>query len=122
MSSRARSVVRQLDAGLSGAAACARGGIELLKGPGLESLVPDDEPIAIPQEDLDAIATSIEEEEEVTREGILPKEFPNHALETIESFSHIRRLGAEENCARRRGVEGTSVVSPAARLEFSGGA
>jgi hypothetical protein len=66
----------------------------LLKGPGLKSLIPDDESITVPPEELDAIATPVKKEEEMTRERVLPQEFPNHALETIESFSHIRRLGA----------------------------
>jgi hypothetical protein len=74
----------------------------LLKGSGLKSFVPDDEPITVPPEQFDAIATPIEKEEEVTRERILPQEFPNHALETIESFSHIRWPGAKENAHRGR--------------------
>jgi hypothetical protein len=72
----------------------------LLKGPGLESLVPDDEPVTVPPEELDPIATPVEKEEEVTRERVLSQEFPNHTLETVESFSHIRRLGAQENAHR----------------------
>jgi hypothetical protein len=72
----------------------------LLKGPGLKSFVPDDEPITVPPEQFDAIATPVEKEEEMTRERVLPQEFPNHALETIESFSHIRRPGAKENAHR----------------------
>jgi hypothetical protein len=70
--------------------------IELLKSSGLKPFVPDDEPITVPPEQLDAIATPVEKEEEVTRERVLLQEFPNHALETIESFSHIRWPGAKE--------------------------
>ena len=93
--------------------------MELLKGPGLESLVPDDPTVTLPKQDLDAIAAAIEEEEEMPGEGILSEVFANHALKTIESFSHIRWSGAKENCAPRRGVEQTSVVSPARAVELS---
>jgi hypothetical protein len=72
----------------------------LLKSSSLKSFVPDYEPITVPPEQLDAIATPVEKEEEVTRARVLPQEFPNHALETIESFSHIRWPNAKENAHR----------------------
>ena len=39
----------------------------------------------------------VEKKEEVARERILPEEFPNHALKSVENFSHIRWPGAKEN-------------------------
>jgi hypothetical protein len=62
----------------------------LLKSSGLKSFVPDDKPITVPPEQFDTIAMPIEKEEEMTRD----------ALETIESFSHIRWSGAKVNAHR----------------------
>ena len=61
----------ELKAGLPRSAIGAGRGIEFLKGAGLESLVPDDQTVSLPEEDLDAIAAAIEKQEQVTRERIL---------------------------------------------------
>ena len=62
----------QLDAVcISGVATGTRGGIELLEGSSLESLVPDDEAVAFPEEHLDAITAAIERTEEMSGEWIL---------------------------------------------------
>jgi hypothetical protein len=74
----------------------------LLKGSGLKSFVPDDEPITVPPEDLDAIAAPIEKEEEVTREWVLLQEFPNHALKTIDPDEVIWDLELAASWSRRR--------------------
>ena len=52
-------------------------GVELLEGPDLQPLVPDDNSALIPCEDLDAIAPAIEEEEEMAGQEVLPKAFLN---------------------------------------------
>ena len=70
-------------------------GSKLLKGTKPRvAYTKDHETIAFPQQDLDAIAAPIEEEEEMPGEGILSEIFASHALQTIESFSHVRWLGS----------------------------
>jgi hypothetical protein len=53
-------------------------GIELREGAGLEPLISDDQSVALPEEDLDAIAATVEEEKEVSGEGILAKKLAHH--------------------------------------------
>src|ERR1700727_902160 len=72
-------------------------GIELLKGAGLEPLVPDDQTISLPEEDLDAIAAAIEKQKQVAREGILAEKFLHHTEKTVEALAHVCRFCAEEN-------------------------
>jgi hypothetical protein len=60
-------------------------------------LVPDDQTISLPKEDLDSIAAAIEKKEQVPREGILAEKFTHHTEKTIEAFTHVRRFCAEEN-------------------------
>ena len=51
--------------------AVAFGGAGHLEGPGLESLVPDGQPVAIEVEDLDPISAAVDEEEEMAGQGVL---------------------------------------------------
>jgi hypothetical protein len=48
-------------------------GIELLEGPGLQPLVPDDQPITVKMEDLDPISATVEEEEEMAGQEVLER-------------------------------------------------
>jgi hypothetical protein len=57
-----------------------------LKGAGLEPLVPDDQAVMIPEEDLDPISAAVEEEEEMAGQGILSEAFPNQAGEAVERW------------------------------------
>ena len=72
-------------------------GIELLEGSRLEPLIPNDQAVGFPEEDLDPIPSAIEKQEEVTGERILAQEFVHHSQEAVEAFSHVGRPGAEEN-------------------------
>jgi len=60
----------EFEAGLPRFAIGAGCGIEFLKRAGLEPLVPNDQTVSLPEEDLDAIAAAIEKQEKVTRERI----------------------------------------------------
>ena len=51
----------------------ARVGIEFLKGSGLKSLVPYDQSVRLPEEDLYPIAAAVEEQEQMPRERVLPQ-------------------------------------------------
>jgi hypothetical protein len=86
--------------GLSRSAIVTSRGIEFLKSAGLESLVPDDQTVSLPEEDLDAIATTIEKKEQVTRERVLAKILAGHPHEPIEAFSHVSRFYTQENADR----------------------
>ena len=69
-------------------------GIQLLKGAGLEPLVPDDQAVMIPEEDLEPIAAAVEKEEEMAGQGVLAEAFPNQAGETIERGIFLIPLAA----------------------------
>src|SRR5947209_8605053 len=75
-------------------------GIKMLKGAGLEPLVPDGQAVVIPEEDLDPISAAVEEEEEMAGQGVLAEAFPNQAGEAVEALAHIGGLGAEKDAHR----------------------
>src|SRR5271166_4552763 len=79
----------ELKAGLPRSAIGAGRGIEFLKGAGLESLVPDDQAVWLPEEDLDAIAAAVEEQEEMSGERILPEMLVDHSQEAVEALAHV---------------------------------
>ena len=58
--------------------------------------------VTFPEEDLDAITSAIEEQEEVTGERILPEELVHHTEEPVEALSMSVVPGAEAKRARRR--------------------
>ncbi|MEO8924136.1 MAG: hypothetical protein ABI330_15140 [Caldimonas sp.] len=87
----------EFEAGLPCFAIDAGRGIEFLKSAGLEPLVPDDQTVSLPEEDLDAIAAAIEKQEQVAREGILAEKFLHHSEKTVEAFAHVGRFCAEED-------------------------
>src|SRR5438045_2836134 len=62
---------RELDPGRARNVVGPAFGIKLLKGAGLEPLVPDDQAVMIPEEDLDPIAAAVEKEEEMAGQGVL---------------------------------------------------
>jgi hypothetical protein len=62
-----------------------------------EPLVPDDVAVAIPVEDFDAITPAVEEEEEMTRKGILAEVFADDGGERIEAFAQVDRGDMEED-------------------------
>ena len=68
-----------------------------MEGAGLESLVPNDQAVGLPEEDLDAIAAAVEEQEEMSGERILTKKLVHHSQKPVEAFSHVSRPGAKEN-------------------------
>jgi hypothetical protein len=69
-----------------------------LKGSGLESLVPDDQPVGIPMKHLDTITSSVEEEKEMTGEKVfLGEGLADESGETVEAFSEVHGVGVEED-------------------------
>ena len=57
-------------------------------------LCPDGQAIAVPIEDLDAIAPLVDEDEEMTGEGI-QRQAGSQGEEPVEAFAHVGRFGGE---------------------------
>ncbi len=68
-----------------------------LKRAGLQPLVENAEPVTIPEEDLDSIATPVEEQEQVSRQGILIEDRLRPAHQMVEAVIHLRGRRAKEN-------------------------
>ena len=68
-----------------------------LEGPGLESLVPDGQTVAIEVEDLDPISAAVDEEEEMAGQGILAEALLDQPGEAVETVAHVDGAGAEED-------------------------
>ena len=73
------------------------GGGQHLERACFQTFVPDAEPVMIPEQNLDAIAAAVEEQEEVTRSGILIEDLLNAAHQRIEAVGHLRGRGAYED-------------------------
>lgn len=63
----------------------------------LQSLHPDSKPIVVPIEELDSVATMIDEQEQTTLPNVLSEVFGDDSKETIKAFAHIDRLGVQED-------------------------
>src|SRR5476651_1367107 len=62
-----------------------------------EAFVPDGESVAVPPEDLEAVAPAIGENEEMAREGIFAEEVAHLADEAVEAATHVGGPGADED-------------------------
>ena len=62
-----------------------------LEAASFESLRPYDKAIAIPEKDLASITRSIEENEVIAVENILPKRLSDDRIQTIKALPHVRR-------------------------------
>jgi len=71
--------------------------IRKLKSASLQSLIKNAESVAIPEEDLDAVATTVEKQEQVSRQGILIKDRFRLTHQVIEAVAHLRGRRAEED-------------------------
>jgi hypothetical protein len=58
-----------------------------LEGAGLESFVPDRQPVSVKVEDLDPISPAVEEKEKMAGQRVLPKALLNQSGETVEAFA-----------------------------------
>src|SRR3954464_2728674 len=58
-------------------------------------LGPDGQPIAVPIQDLDAIAPSIEEDEEVSREGIELEGTGRQRGQAVKTLAHVGGFSGE---------------------------
>jgi hypothetical protein len=63
----------------------------------LERLVPDRQAVTIELEDLDAISPPIDEEEDMTGQGILAEALLDQPGEAVEAFAHVGGPGAEDD-------------------------
>ena len=70
--------------------------IRELKRAGLQPLVENAEAVTIPEEDLDSIATAVEKQEQVPRQGVLIENRFGLAHQMIEAVVHPRGRCAEE--------------------------
>jgi hypothetical protein len=62
--------------------------IRKLKRTSLQPFVEDAEPVTIPEEDLDSIATLVEEQEQVSRQGILIEDRFRLSHQVVEAVVH----------------------------------
>src|SRR5207237_2341172 len=70
-------------------------GLRDAEGPALEPLGPDGQAIAVPVEDLDAIPAAVDEDEEVTGEGIELGGSCDEGGEAVEALAHVGRFLGE---------------------------
>jgi hypothetical protein len=70
--------------------------------PSLQALRPNHVAVAVPMEDLDAIATPIEKNEEVTGEWILSDDRRGQGRQPVKPASHVGRRSGQENPDGRR--------------------
>src|ERR1700677_1363798 len=76
------------------------GGGRNAEGPALESLGPDGQTIPVPIQDLDAIATLVDEDKEMTREGVERQAARCQGGQAVETLAHVGRLLGEVNADR----------------------
>ena len=70
---------------------------ELKSTGSFESFVPDRQAVAIPIKDLETVATTIHEQEEMPRRGVLGKCGGHQPRERIKAFAEIGRRGVEKH-------------------------
>jgi hypothetical protein len=71
--------------------------IRELKRTRLQPFVEDAEPVTIPEEDLDSIATLVEEQEQMSRQGILIEDRFRLSHQVIEAVVHSHGRRAKED-------------------------
>ena len=68
----------------------------------LQALVPDGQPVTIPIQDLETVATPVAEHEQMAAQGIMSHDMFGHHHESIETPAHVTDFRAQVN-ARVRG-------------------
>src|SRR5512135_1986994 len=81
------------------------GGVGQLERAGLEPLVPDGQAVAVEIKDLEAIAATVDEEEEMAGQGVLCEAFLDQAAECVEALAHVGGPGAKEDPDGRGGQD-----------------
>jgi hypothetical protein len=79
----------------------ARGRLQSLEATDLKPLVPDDQPVTVEIEDLDAIPAPVEEEEEMAGQEVLAEAILDQSREAVKTFAHVGRSGAEKHAHGR---------------------
>jgi hypothetical protein len=67
-----------------------------LERPTLESLGPNDKPIAIPQQYFAAVSGPIEKDEQITCENALVELIVNDSMQPIETLPHVGIVAMDE--------------------------
>lgn len=62
-------------------------------------LVPDGQSIAIPSQDLDAVAAAIEEQEQVTREQFHIEVLTDQTAQPVETLTHVGGPGEDKDAS-----------------------
>src|SRR5207244_6280575 len=89
-----------------------------LKLAALQAFVIDGQPIAVPTQDLHALAALIAEHEHAARERIVTEKRPYHFGQPVERLPHIDRRGGEPD-RDARGCADHDEVSTASRARIS---
>lgn len=71
-----------------------------LEGPFLEPFVEEPEAVAIPEQQLDAITSTVEEDKEITGERVLEELLFDDRTEAVVRLTEIDRLTSEEDSDR----------------------
>ena len=73
------------------------GGLGQAERAGFQPFGPHGIAIAVPVEDLDAVATAIEENEEMPGKGVLSDNVLGHLSQAVEAAAHVGGHGADED-------------------------
>ena len=90
--------------------------IDRLESAALESLQVQPEAVAVEDEDLDAIARSIEECKEIAGEGVFSESVPHQRVETVDPTPKVHRLARHEDAYPRRQRQHHTPSSTSRRL------
>ena len=89
----------------------------------LQAFIPEGQAVAVPVEELDHAATTVDEDEKRTGQGICPQIGTDDAAETVEGFAHIAEAAVEIDAGGRRQAEhrerSLSVSTTARRVKGS---
>ena len=76
--------------------------VDRLKRPALQSLHVQPETVAVEDQDLDAIARTVEESEEIARESVLAEAVPHQRKEAVDPAPEVDHLRRDEDPRVRR--------------------
>lgn len=74
----------------------ALGELRQLEGPLLQALVPDHEPRAVPDQQLDPVAVTVHEDEHVPGQEIAPHLPGDHSAQPVEALAHVGAAPVQE--------------------------
>src|SRR3954454_24444295 len=84
-------------------------------------LGPDGEAVAVPVEDLEAVAAAVGEDEEVSGEGVELQDALSQRRQAVEALAHVSRLGGEVDAdGGAQSEHGGASSTPRSRRRVSG--